>query len=47
MAPINSTNDDDHHEALVERQEKAGQKYYTPSNYNSIPIVCCSGSVRG
>ena len=33
--PINSNNDDDHCEALVEREEKADRNYDTLRNYNS------------
>ena len=34
--PIIANNDDDHDEALVERQAKADKNYDTPRNYNSI-----------
>ena len=32
------TNDDDHYEALVKRQESLIKKYNSLKNYNSIPI---------
>ena len=35
---INADNDDDHYEALVARQLKAGKKFGTIRDYNSIPI---------
>ena len=35
---INAYNDDDHNEALVERQRKAHKGYDTVRYYNSIPI---------
>ena len=33
---INTNNEDDYYEALVERQEKADKSYDTLRNYNSI-----------
>ena len=36
--PINSTNDCDHYEALVEGKENADKNYDTVTNYNSISI---------
>ena len=37
--PINTNNDDDHYETLMERQAKADKDYDTSRNYNSIPVV--------
>ena len=38
-APINIKSDDDHFEALVERQEKAGKKCNMFRKYNAIQIM--------
>ena len=35
---INADNDDDYHEALMDRQVKADRNYDTLRNYKSIPI---------
>ena len=37
-APVNTDNDDDHYEALVNRQMKVDKNYDTLRNYRYIPI---------
>ena len=36
--PINLTNDDQHHKALIERQTKSYMKHDTSRDYTCIPI---------
>ena len=46
--PINLDNNDEHYEALVNRQAKNDTKYDTARNYDFFfNRVYCSGSVKG
>ena len=36
--PINTNNNDDYYETLMERQGKAEKNYGAPRNYNSVPV---------
>ena len=38
MLPINSDNDDEHYEVLVNRQAKNDKKYDTANNYDLFSI---------
>ena len=38
MLPVNTENDDEHYETLVQQQAKTNKNHDTPRNYNFTPI---------